>query len=404
MTPIARQKLRHAIQSRLYRAAIIGLAPLALLASGLPSAAERPSPLVIARQGYFFVGGRYFDNSVGTFMSGQMYVEFEIPARLTKPYPIVMFAGGGQSGLNYSATADGRPGMRDFFLRRGYAVYLLDPPSRARSPHQPEIGEMSRYFTTDTVQRRFTAPERYGLWPQARLHTQWPGRGVAGDPIFDQFFAQVFPSLASFSKQQELNRDAGVALLDKIGPAILMTHSQSGVFGWLIADARPKLVKAIIAMEPSGPPVYENVAIGAPNWFKDGELGKPYGLTSQPLIYDPPIVQASDLKFIRQQKPDAPDLVRCWEQASPARKLANLTSISVLVIQAEASYHASYDHCTVDYLRAAGVTTTFIRLADVGIRGNGHMLMMEKNSDGIAAVASRWLDKTMAATRLRRAQ
>ena len=41
---------------------------------------------------------------------------------------------------------------------------------------------------------------------------------------------------------------AGAALLDRIGPAILLTHSQSGTFGWLVADARPNLAKAIIAM------------------------------------------------------------------------------------------------------------------------------------------------------------
>jgi hypothetical protein len=59
---------------------------------------------------------------------------------------------------------------------------------------------------------------------------------------------QSYPSLASFPRQQELNRDAGSALLDRIGPAILLT-SQSGTFGWLVADARPLLLKAIVAME-----------------------------------------------------------------------------------------------------------------------------------------------------------
>ena len=39
----------------------------------------------------------------------------------------------------------------------------------------------------DFLQRNFTAPEKYNIWPQAKLHTQWPGSGVAGDPIFDQF-------------------------------------------------------------------------------------------------------------------------------------------------------------------------------------------------------------------------
>ena len=175
-----------------------------------------------------------------------------------------------------------------------------------------------------------------------------------------------------------------------------MTHSQSGTFGWLVADARPALVKAIVAMEPSGPPVHDNVEKGAPAWFEDGPLAKPYGLTAPPLTYDPPVANPADLKFVRQEKPDAPDLVRCWTQAEPARTLVNLQRIPVLVMQAEASYHAAYDHCTVAYLRQARVATVrFIRLADVGIKGNGHMLMLEKNNLDIAAVAERWVRETV---------
>ena len=85
------------------------------------------------------------------------------------------------------------------------------------------------------VEDRFTAPEKAMLWPQAKLHTQWPGTGVAGDPSFDQFFASQVPFVREPKLIQTLNRDAAVALLDKIGPAIVMTHSQSGAYGWPIA-------------------------------------------------------------------------------------------------------------------------------------------------------------------------
>ena len=91
------------------------------------------------------------------------------------------------------------------------------------------------------------------------------------------------PSLESFPKQQELNRDAGIALLDMIGPAIVMIHSQSGTFGWPIADARPNLVKAIVAVEPSGPPVRDVEFKGAPDYFVDGPLTKPWGLGAMTL-------------------------------------------------------------------------------------------------------------------------
>ena len=51
-------------------------------------------------------------------------------------------------------------------------------------------------------------------------------------------------------QQETLTRDANVALLDAINtPVILLTHSQGGSFGWLIADARPNLVKAIVTLE-----------------------------------------------------------------------------------------------------------------------------------------------------------
>jgi pimeloyl-ACP methyl ester carboxylesterase len=99
---------------------------------------------------------------------------------------------------------------------------------------------------------------------------------------------------------------------------------------------------------------------------------------------------------VRQDRSDAPDLVRCWAQAEPARTLVKLQNIPVLVVHAEASYHAAYDHCTVAYLRQARVSAVrFIRLSDVGIKGNGHMLMLEKNNLEIAAVVERWLQETV---------
>jgi hypothetical protein len=40
----------------------------------------------------------------------------------------------------------------------------------------------------------------------------------------------------------------------------------------------------------------------------------------------------------------------------------------------------------VDYLRQAGVGTTHVKLAEHGIRGNGHVMMLELNNMEIAAV------------------
>jgi pimeloyl-ACP methyl ester carboxylesterase len=371
----------------------VSAALAALLLAGAGAASGAEPAFEIASQGYIFAGGKYVDGPDGKYMSGQAYVEYQIPKNRRHPYPIVMIEGGGQSGSNFTGTPDGREGWAQYFLKQGYAVYVVDQPGRGRSALRPEYGETIQR-PTSWVQQQFTAPEKSNLWPQAKFHTQWPGTGVAGDPVFDQFYAQQLQAVSSFPKQQELNRDAGAALLDKIGPAILLTHSQSGAFGWPIADARPNLVKAVVAVEPSGPPVHDAVFKGAPNFFENGPLSKPWGLAAVPLSYDG-VTNTSQLSFVEQAKPDAPDLIKCWQQKAPAHRLKNLRTIPVAIISSEASYHASYDHCTAQYLTQAGVKNTFIRLADRGIRGNGHMMMLEKNNLQIAAVMAEWLNTTI---------
>ncbi len=96
---------------------------------------------------------------------------------------------------------------------------------------------------------------------------------------------------------------------------------------------------------------------------------------------------------MRQDKADAPDLARCWEQKEPLKKLVNFRNIPTLQMSAEASFGAPTAHCNAKFLESAGVPVDFIKLADIGIRGNGHFLMLEKNNLEIAAVIADWLDK-----------
>ena len=379
------------------------LAPVAvalLLAGGaaatMTAQPANPEPLSIARQGYLFAGGKYSTVGGRQVMSGQLYAEFQIPARQTHPWPIVMIHGGAQSGTNFTGTPDGREGWAQFFLRRGYAVYVVDQPGRGRAAYQADVYGPATPLVLDTTQRQFAAPERYKPWPQAHLHTQWPGPAVPGDMVFDQFYASQMPSIQDFTLQQQLNREAIVALLEKIGPSILLTHSQSGAFGWPVADSRPNLVKAILAVEPNGPPFFNVENVPAPEWFRMAAVqARPWGVTAVPLTYSPSAAQASELAIVQQDKPDGPDLVRCWLQKAPARQLPNLKTVPILILTAEASYHAPYDHCTARYLEQAGLRPEWIKLADAGIRGNGHMMMLEKNNAAIAAVMATWLDKTL---------
>ena len=353
-------------------------------------------PLVIAASGHLYAGGRIDRSVEGSPMVGQMYAEYWIPKTLRSPYPVVMIHGNWQTGTNFTATPDGREGWAQYFLRQGYAVYVVDQVARGRSPHWAQSQGAVGAANIGRLERRFVAPKRFGLWPHAKRHTQWPGAGKPGDPSFDAFYASQFPSLVDNEKSQQINRDAAVALLDEIGPSIVLTHSQSGSYGWLIGDARPKLVKAIVAIEPNGPQVYETELKGPPDWFADTGPRKAFGLGFVPLTYDPPLKRGQKLAFARQDKPDAPGLVRSWLQAEPARKLPNLADIPVLIVVAEASYHAAFDHGTAAYLTQAGVPVTFLRLEDIGLRGNGHMMMLEKNSDEIAGVLVGWLETALA--------
>ncbi|KAF7326892.1 AB hydrolase-1 domain-containing protein [Mycena venus] len=336
------------------------------------------------RRTYLYVGQTYIPQGNSSIAADQMYVEHLTPATITQPLPILFIHGQGMTGTNLLNTPDGRLGWADYFLSKGYEMYVVDQPSRGRSPWQPTVDGVLVPFDTFTVESHFTAVEQYKLWPQAVLHTQWPGSGSVGDPVFDRFYASTVPSLNSTTEEAMKIKSAGSLLLDQIGPVILMTHSQAGEFGWILADSRPNQVKAIVALEPYGPPFINAI-------FPPLTPNRIYGLTDLPVAYDPPITQASDIgRTVVSEIPG----VTCFQQTEPARKLINLVDIPVLAVTSEASYHAQYDNCSVAYLRQAGVSVEHISLGDVGIHGNAHMFFMEKNGLQIVdQVIKPWISK-----------
>lgn len=362
---------------------------VATLLAGLASAQSRTQPITIAKQGFFYAGGRSVPDGAGEQIVDAMFVQYQIPATKRSPYPIVMIHGQYQNGSNFLGTPDDREGWAQYFLRRGFPVYVVDQPARGRSSYVPGADGPVTMVSAEQIERQFTAPERYNLWPQAKLHTQWPGTGLRGDASFEQFRASQNPSMTDNQAMDAANRSAGAALLKRIGPAILLTHSRSGPYGWEIADDVPELVKGIVAVEPNGPPFY-NVPPISPSEV----LARPWGLSYTPLTYDPPLQDPAEFTLRREAAAKAPNLNTCWFPESP-RKLSHMTAIPVLILTAEASYHAPYDHCTSEFLTQAGVRNDFIRLEDRGIRGNGHMMMIEKNNLAVAAVIADWIGKNV---------
>jgi pimeloyl-ACP methyl ester carboxylesterase len=354
----------------------------------------------VARHGFFYAGGKYVGelgpNKEST-MGGAMYVEVLVPKQIRSPYPVVFLHGAGQTGVDWLQTPDGRPGWAYNFLDMGYVVYLEDFPARGRSQYVPGVdGTAERpnlnIRTAPNLEETFTASATRGDFPQARKHNQWPGTGRMGDEIFDSF-AKTQVQFLGGGRQDVLTRDANVALLDMIGtPVILLTHSQGGAFGWLVADARPNMVKAIVTVEPAAPPI-KGVDTAKVSYTDGGGLS--WGVTGSPITYEPAVGNPSELQTVLEQKTPGPGKVACYVQTEPARKLKNLQSIPVLFLSGEGGYHREYDHCLAKWLTQAGVKTEYVEIEKVGLTGNGHMMMLEKNSAAIAKFMGAWLTKTV---------
>jgi len=352
----------------------------------------------IGRQGHFYVGGKWVGEPGKETMDGAMYVDVWVPKDIRHPYPVVFVTGGGGQGpYSLMQTPDGRPGWAYDFVNQGYTVYMMDYPATGRSAYVPSVdGTVTPPRSGPLMEEVWSggrpAATPQSSWPQAKKYTQWPSdapnKGKMGDPVFDYFAKTELQSVANPNNAQIIT-DTVVQLLDLIGqPVVLMVNSGVASSGWVIADARPKLVKGILAAEPVAPPI-ENAERGSTG------PGRLWGVTSLPIHYDPPIKDPSELRPVREEKADGPDLIPCWIQQEPAHKLVNLEGIPVLEVSGEASYHRPYSHCVAKWLNQAGVKATYVRLEDVGLPGNGHQMMSERNSAGISKFFMDWLDKNV---------
>jgi pimeloyl-ACP methyl ester carboxylesterase len=364
-----------------------------------PAAIPKVSLNNVARHGFFYAGGKYvgeLGEEKESTMGGAMYVEVMVPKQIRSPYPVVFLHGAGQTGVDWLQTPDGRPGWAYNFLDLGYVVYLQDFPARGRSQYVPGVdgvpGKLNLNIrTAANLEETFTASAARADFPQAKKHTQWPGTGRMGDKVFDDFARTQVQFLAG-GRQETLTRDANIALLDMINtPVILLTHSQGGAFGWLIADARPNLVKAIITAEPAAPPI-KGVDTSKLTYNDGGGLS--WGVANSPITYDPPVQNPSELQTALDGKTE-PGKVACYLQQEPARKLKNLQNIPVLFLNGEGGYHRVYDHCLAKWLNQAGVKTEYVEMEKVGLPGNGHMMMLERNSADIAKYMGSWLSKNV---------
>ena len=264
----------------------------------------------------------------------------------------------------------------------------MDVSSLGRSSRIPDLPVMDA-APAEISEQFFSAPQDTpSTYPQAKLHTQWPGKGTQGSPDFDAWYPSLL-ELPSNSTLTELAvQAAGCELLSKIGPSFLVAHSYGAVFPWLMADSCTEKVQGIFGIEPDTTP-FESYDL------PQAMPTRPYGISNAPLTYSPAVNDAANelAKNAVTVGTDTPGNRSCLLQGEPARKLPNLAKVPIYFYTTQASVHITYDHCLAAYLRQAGVPVQWQLLEDLGILGNGHFSFVEKNNLQLAKLADGWFKK-----------
>lgn len=318
---------------------------LALAACGGGGGGE----LQLAQMGSFHVGGRdvtvsgqpvrevtFTPGGVparvdpnGTFTVEQAYVQFFIPSYRRSSVPILLMHGGGLSGVSYETTPDGREGWVNYFVRRGWSVYNADAVERGRAGWSQTFTGAPVFLAKNDAYERF----RIGAGPGSYAKQEvLPGSQFPVE-AYDVFLKQLVPR---WTTTDDATVAAYVAAIDRICPCVLLAHSQAGQFVFRAAEARPDKIRAIVAVEPAG----------------FGDPANVERLKSVPVL-------AVYGDFIDQD--------------------ARWPTIKGNGIR----YY--------DAIRAVGGNVTVVDLPQVGIRGNSHMMMMDKNNVEVAGVINRWL-------------
>jgi hypothetical protein len=339
------------------------------------------APLVIQEQGSFAVGGSIvtapgtFDpiaqgafNPAGQDPRGQtlhgdhLYAFHQRPVDARR-LPLVFWHGHGQSGKTWETTPDGREGFQTIFVRRGFHVYVIDQPRRGRSAR----GTQPVAVAAAPDEQTWFGIFRLGVWPNLYSNVAF-----SSDPAaLDQFFRQAVPNTGPYDVG--VNTTAVSALFDKIGPGVLVTHSQSGTLGWRTAITNAN-IRAVVSYEPGGDFL-----------FPEGEAPSlPFGDRT----FTPPTIPLADFMKLAR----IPIIVYYGDNI-PEQRSSNPGQEQWRVFRAVA-------RAWRDTLNRHGGDVTLVELPSIGIRGNTHFPMSDLNNVEVADHLSRFLnDKGLDARR-----
>jgi pimeloyl-ACP methyl ester carboxylesterase len=339
---------------------------LALLLAGLAAAPalaqkQKLGPLTLKEQGSFFVGGESktiaqpgfgpnAPSTSGDVTVNQMYVQYQIPMKGDQHVPVVMVHGCCLSSKTWETTPDGRIGWSEYFVRKDRPVYLADQVSRARSGFDATAFMDVRAGKTPPSQMPtildathqvgwlvFRFGPKYGeVFPDE----QFPVNAV------DEFYKQMIPDLNStLGAQPRATWEQMAALGVKLNGAILLGHSESGFFPEQAALINPAGIRGNISIE-------------------------------MPCVTNFSAAQLAALAKI-------PTLIMFGDH------LGDVTG------GGPANWAQSFASCNtfVEQLKKAGGDAVMMHLPAMGIKGNSHMLMQDKNSDQLADLVISWIDK-----------
>ena len=323
---------------------------------------DTTGPLTIQSEGSFFVGGTVHHaealsgqdtgpavTRAGDITTGQMYVQYQVPVA-PRHLPVVMIHGGGLSGQAYETTPDGRMGWSQYFLRAGRPVYVIDQAGRARSGFDGSgynAARLGQQPAKDDPPIQIIGHQYAWTWfrigpefGKPFADTQFPVAAI------DNFYKMWIPDLNAALPADNPSYADLAALGHQLGGAVLMGHSESFMFPERAALDDPSGVKGIISLE-SG--------------YACATSFTPEQRTT--LAHIPILIVFSD------HHADAPEPFG-------------------------SRWTTSMQQCRdfADTIRQAGGDVTFMHLPEMGIHGNTHMFMLDKNNLEIADLLLGWID------------
>ena len=321
---------------------------------GCASTRNETGPLSIAKQGSFFVGGENIKSESlsnlpayapsGTIAVNQMYVHYQEPVNAKKT-SVVLIHGCCLTGKTWETTPDGRMGWDELFVRKGFPTYVIDQVSRGRSAANPSeiVAVKSGREPADKLPQVFGAAQE-GAWQIFRFGPQYP-------EVFDgmqfpleaqgEFWKQMVPDWLNALPKPNPTVPALSELARKIDGAVLISHSQSGIYPFQTANLNPAGIRGIVSIEPGACPA------------ADSDMSSLKGI--------PVLVLWGD--YVDQSPRWSPRLKACKEFVAAANK--------------------------------AGVHAENVMLKDLGMPGASHMLMQDKHSTQIGNWLAAWIDKNV---------